>query len=137
VGNNRYTVSLRIQAPCSDPALFASPVLVDTVKAHIGEEPIVNAYGGVITYPGANSQRIHREHPLLFTNDQFHQRLAAYAINVLIPLVDLDEQPGGTPWCEGTHRIPAEARWQGLSKLVYAKRGDALPLPRIMKLGGV
>jgi tetratricopeptide (TPR) repeat protein len=137
VGNKRYTVPLRMQAPFSDPALFASPMLIDMLKVHMGEEPIVNAYGGVITYPGANSQHIHREHPLLFTEDTYNAALPAYAVNVLIPLLDLDEQLGGTQVWEGTHRLGGDERWQGPSKVVHAQQGDALVLDYRVYHGGM
>lgn len=137
VGNKRYTVPLRMSAPFSDPALFANPTLIDMLEVHMGEQPIVNAYGGVITYPGANSQHIHREHPLLYTNDQYNAGLPAYAVNVLIPLVDLDEQLGGTQIWEGTHRLAGDERWQGPSKVVYARQGDAVVLDYRVYHGGM
>lgn len=128
VGNKRYTVPLRMNAPFSDPALFAPPVLMDLLREQMGEDPIICAYGGVITYPGANSQHVHREHPLLFSNDDTNVQLPLYAANLLIPLTDIDEQLGGTQVWEGTHRLRSDQTWQGPSKVIHARMGDAIAL---------
>jgi tetratricopeptide (TPR) repeat protein len=128
VGNKRYTFPLRVIKPFNEPAIFANDVLINLLTEHMGQRPIINAYGAVVTYPGANSQHVHREHPLLFIEDQHNIGLPAQAVTVLIPLVNLNESLGGTQFWPGTHKLGAEAVWEGPSTVLYAQKGDALLL---------
>jgi tetratricopeptide (TPR) repeat protein len=137
VGNKRFTVPLRMTAPFTDLSLFANRTLLDMIEQQMGEPPIICAYGGVITYPGANSQHVHREHPLLFNDDRYNAHLPMYAANLLIPLTDMDEQLGGTQVWEGTHRYGAEDKWKGPSKVIYARKGDAIALDYRTYHGGM
>jgi ectoine hydroxylase-related dioxygenase (phytanoyl-CoA dioxygenase family) len=126
VGNKRFTVPLSVQAPFSDTDLIANPVMMDLLAEVMGVPPIVNAFGSVVTFAGANSQHIHREHPLLFASNDANADLPTIAVTVLIPLVDLDESKGGTQLWEGTHKKVELDEPEGESTIVYTKAGSAL-----------
>jgi tetratricopeptide (TPR) repeat protein len=137
VGNKRYTVPLRMQAPFNEPELFGNRVLMDIMTRVMGQRPIICAYGGVVTYPGANSQHVHREHPLLFTEDRQNLGLPPHAFNVLIPLMDLDESLGGTQVWESTQTLGSPEQVEGPSKIIYAQKGDAVVLDYRVFHGGM
>ncbi len=50
-------------------------------------------------------QHIHRDHPALFAEaGRLSDILPPYALTVVVPLVDLDEETGTTALWEGSHR---------------------------------
>ena len=137
VGDKRFTVPIRIKPPFNDPALFANPVLLNLLTQVMGARPILNAFGGVMTLPGARMQHVHREHPLLFSADEANRNLPTYAVTVLLPLIDLDEESGGTQLWEGTHRIPGGEKWQGEPSVIYTEAGSTLTFDYRLYHGGM
>ena len=128
VGDKRFTVPIRIQPPFNDPAVYANPVLINMLTEIMGEKPMLHAFGGVVTHSGARMQHVHREHPMLFNTDAANGAVPTYAVNVLIPLMDLDEEAGGTQFWHGTHKLPESAHWKGDSEVVYTNAGSSLVL---------
>lgn len=126
VGNKRYTVPLRIQAPFNDPRLWANPVLLDLLTEVMGARPILNAFGSVVTYAGANTQHVHREHPLLFEDVEANRGLPTHAVTILVPLVDLNEELGGTQLWEGTNKAVEIDEPEGEPTVVYTRKGSML-----------
>lgn len=137
VGDKRFTVPIRVKPPFNNPNLFANPVLMDILTEAMGEKPVLSAFGAVVTRQGARAQHIHREHPLLFHNDAVNVQLPCYAVNVLFPLIDLDEEAGGTQVWERTHLTEEDYQWQGESTKCYTKTGSALCLDYRVYHGGM
>ncbi len=126
VGDKRLTVPIRMRAPFDDPAIYANPAILNLLTEAMGEKPVLHAFGAVVTYKGAKMQHVHREHPLLFASDTANAALPTYAVTVLMPLVDLTEQLGGTQLWPGTQLLPADAEWEGDPTIVYTKAGSTL-----------
>lgn len=126
VGDKRFTVPIRLQKPFDNPNVYANPVLLDTLTRVMGEKPVLHAFGSVTTYEGARMQHVHREHPLLFHTDAGNANVPCYATTILIPLIDLDEEAGGTQLWEGTHTTARDESWQGDPHIFYTKAGSAL-----------
>ena len=126
VGDKRFTVPIRLQAPFDNPGVYANPVLLETLQRVMGEKPVLHAFGSVTTYEGARMQHVHREHPLLFNSDAGNANVPCYASTILIPLIDLDEEAGGTQLWEGTHMTAKSASWEGDPLVFYTKAGSAL-----------
>ena len=137
VGDKRFTVPIRMKAPFNDPALFANPVIMDMLTTAMGEKPIINAFGAVETRAGAKMQHVHREHPLLFRSDDVNAVIPTYAVTMLIPLIDLDEEAGGTQLWEKTHKLPTGEKWQGDPSVVYTRAGSALTFDYRVYHGGM
>lgn len=137
VGDKRFTIPVRLQAPFDNPAVYANPVLLDMLTKVMGEKPVLHAFGSVTTYAGARMQHIHREHPLLFHSDAGNANVPCYATTILIPLIDLDEEAGGTQFWEGTHRTARDERWSGDPQVAYTRAGSALILDYRTYHGGM
>lgn len=137
VGDKRFTVPIRVKPPFNNPNLFANPVIMDLLTQAMGAKPVLSAFGAVVTRKGARMQHIHREHPLLFTNDEVNVQLPCYAVNILFPLIDLDEEAGGTQVWERTHRTEEDHQWEGESTKVYTKAGSAFVLDYRVYHGGM
>ncbi|MFM6951120.1 MAG: phytanoyl-CoA dioxygenase family protein [Novosphingobium sp.] len=126
VGDKRFTVPIRLQQPFDNPSVYANPTLLEVMTRVMGEKPVLHAFGSVTTYEGARMQHVHREHPLLFHSDAGNANVPCYASTILIPLIDLDEEAGGTQLWEGTHMSARDANWEGDPHIFYTKAGSAL-----------
>lgn len=126
VGDKRFTVPIRLQKPFDNPNVYANPVLLDALTRVMGEKPVLHAFGSVTTYEGARMQHVHREHPLLFHTDAGNANVPCYATTILIPLIDLDEEAGGTQLWEGTHTTARDQNWEGDPHIFYTRAGSAL-----------
>ena len=60
----------------------------------------------VVSEPGSETQHLHIDHPHLFGDNPAGSTLPPHAVTVLIPLVDIDEEIGGTEIVKGSHRVP-------------------------------
>lgn len=126
VGDKRFTVPIRLQEPFDSPSVYANSVLLDTLTRVMGEKPVLHAFGSVTTYEGARMQHVHREHPLLFHSDPGNANVPCYATTILVPLIDLDEEAGGTQLWEGTHMTRRDEEYEGDPHIFYTKAGSAL-----------
>ena len=101
------------------PALFANPVLMNFLSPLLGDELMrLGGVTAVASFPGAEMQHIHRDHQQLFHEfSQIGPALPLYAVNVSIPLIDIDSVTGPTGIWPGSHRWPeqqeATRRWHG------------------------
>jgi ectoine hydroxylase-related dioxygenase (phytanoyl-CoA dioxygenase family) len=76
-----------------------------------------------VSHPGAPQQHPHRDHDHLFPHPGVATNLPIYAVNVAVPLIDVDMETGPTGVWLGSHR------W-GQRVAVQANSMTALPLQR-------
>jgi len=91
----------------------------------------------VTALPGAEDQPIHLDHPPLFeAAPHLTNSIPPYAVTMVVPLVDIDEQTGTTAIWEGSHKKSddqnSEDRFRLLSRLMQEPDYSmaARPLPR-------
>jgi ectoine hydroxylase-related dioxygenase (phytanoyl-CoA dioxygenase family) len=133
VGDHRFMITVDIQAPFNDPQLFDNPNLTPILRGLLGDQCLISSFGSVVTFPGADAQPIHFDHPPLFYDESMCVALPPHAITMVVPLVDLTEQTGSTAIWEGSHRkVGARDQLRQLmnvpdfegSVTPMAKRGD-------------
>lgn len=134
VGDHRFMITVDVEPPFDAPQLFDNPDLQPIFRELIGHQYLISSFGSVVTFPGADPQPIHFDHPPLFESESDCVGLPPYAITMVVPLVDLDETTGSTAIWEGTHRqtgvrerlhdLMTNPDWEGAS-IPYAKKGDA------------
>lgn len=127
VGEKRYEVLLTLRGALADPMLFANPLLYPVLTTALGKDMRVSGVTAVVSYPGAQIQHIHADHPQLFEGDAVSVALPSYGINVAVPLIDVDRTIGPTAICLGSHRWPQE-RTATLEELTVVdfQRGDCV-----------
>lgn len=103
VGAGRYMVTLSLEPPFDRPEIFASPPLLAVARATLGVDVTINSLTAVIALPGAEAQRPHVDHAMLFPSDESASMAAPpYALTAIIPLLDLDDSTGSTEvWPRG------------------------------------
>lgn len=130
VGDGRYMVTLDLDPPFDRPELFASPPLVAIARATLGVDAIINSLAVVISMPGAEAQRVHVDHSMLFPGDETASMAAPpYALTAIIPLLDLDALTGSTEvWPRGP-LMPTPDSWTSKlpgSTVLPLSLGDAV-----------
>jgi ectoine hydroxylase-related dioxygenase (phytanoyl-CoA dioxygenase family) len=103
VGDGRYMVTLNLTPPFDRPEIFASPPLLAIARATLGVDVIINSLTVVIALPGAEAQRPHVDHRMLFPSDEAASMTAPpYALTAIVPLLDLSSTTGSTEvWPRG------------------------------------
>jgi hypothetical protein len=112
-GDGRFEVTLRMSGAFLRPDVFANPVLRGVLAPLLGADMQLNSFVVVVSYPGAPMQEIHRDHGHLFVNEpSLGPSLPVYAVNCVVPLIDVDMQIGPTGVWPGSHRWPTPIKAQ-------------------------
>jgi Phytanoyl-CoA dioxygenase (PhyH) len=110
VGNSRFEMVMRL-AGAFDARVYANPVLLRFLAPLIGQDMRLSGVSAVAAYPGADRQHVHRDAGHLFADYRVGPTLPTYAINVAVPLIDVD------------HTIGPTAIWPGHPSLHRRHRG--------------
>lgn len=108
LGDKRYMLTVRLEDPFSDPAVLGVPMVLPIIRNLLGDDCVLGAYTSVISLPGSKNQRLHKDHPALFPDTQWHHTLPSFAIQIIIPLVPLNELTGTTRFFKGSHRVSSD-----------------------------
>jgi Phytanoyl-CoA dioxygenase (PhyH) len=129
VGDGRFEIALRLTGVFGQPGLFANPILVNLLAPLLGGDLMrLGSVTAVASFPGSAIQHVHRDHQQLFHEfAQIGPALPLYAVNVSIPLIDIDAITGPTGIWPGSHRWPEniEARPEGMVSIPF-QRGDCV-----------
>ena len=123
VGRARYDTTLRMTGTFGRPDVFANPLLLKFLRPLLGKDMRLNSFTAVASYPGAPEQAPHRDHDHLFPQPGVAPNLPIYAVNVAVPLIDVDLVTGPTGVWLGSHR-------SGRAIAVQSKDMVASPLQR-------
>lgn len=132
VGDQRFMITVDVKGAFNDPRLYANQTLLPILRELLSDAMRVASFGSVVALPGAQEQAIHLDHPPLFGVDD--DGLPAYALTMVVPLIDLSPKTGTTAIWEGSHR--GSDRFKLLRRLMkspdfsnasyaYARQGDA------------
>ena len=103
VGDRRFLVPIDLSGGFGDPFLYANPVVVALVRETLEPDAILEAYGAIVSLAGSAAQDVHRDSPLLFSND-ISPLLPAHALNFGIPLIEMNDTHGTTALYPRSHR---------------------------------
>jgi phytanoyl-CoA dioxygenase PhyH len=129
VGDARYEIAPRMRGAFGNPGVFANPLLCRFLVAELSNTMRLSGFTVVVSYPGAGLQHIHRDHTHLFAEPGISRNLPPYAINVAVPLIDVDALTGPTGVWPGSHLWP-EGPMPAADTIttVALQRGDCLLL---------
>jgi hypothetical protein len=128
VGRARYDITLRMTEAFGAPDTFANGLLLKFLRPLLGEDMRLTNLTLVVAHPGAPLQHGHRDHGHLFLQPGVGPNLPIYAVNVAVPLIDVDLKTGPTGVWLGSHRSEQTmARASALTACAW-QRGDCLLL---------
>jgi hypothetical protein len=129
VGGSRYDITLRMTGAFGSPQVFANGLLLKILRPLLGRGMHLSNFTSVVSYPGAPKQHPHRDCSHLFEGPDVGPNLPVYAINVAVPLIDVDLETGPTGVWLGSHRLPQTATVQDSTMTTCAlQRGDCVML---------
>lgn len=105
----RAQVPVAIDGPVANPEFFAPPSALALVREVLGDDIVVGELGVVITHPGAGPQELHRDSHFLFGGQDVDVAMPPFAMNLLVPLIDVAPGTGSTDYWPGSHKVIDEA----------------------------
>jgi hypothetical protein len=137
VGADRYDIGLRMTGAFGCTDVFGNPILLKILRKLIGRNLHLINFTTVVSYPGTPQQRPHRDYPHLFDHADVGPDLPIYAINVAVPLIDVDLETGPTGVWLGSHRMTKNAAVKDSDmKQCAFQRGDCMLLDyRVLHAG--
>lgn len=119
------------------PDLYANPFIMELIRELLGDDCLLGSFCVVVAFPGAEAQHIHRDHPLLFGDPSLDVAIPPYAINVMVPLVDLTVQTGPTRVWPTSHHVWSDTEASALpSEDVIAPSGSCCLMDYRLLHGG-
>jgi hypothetical protein len=128
VGGSRYELILPMIGTFGEPEVFANALLIRFLAPLIGRDLHLNSFTAVISHPGAPQQRVHRDYPHLFFEPGVGPSLLVHAVNVVVPLIDVDMETGPTGVWLGSHRMQGLAVDPKSITVCPMRRGDCIVL---------
>jgi ectoine hydroxylase-related dioxygenase (phytanoyl-CoA dioxygenase family) len=129
VGGARYDIVVPMSGAFGDAAVFANDRLLQLVEPLLDGDMHLSNFSVVVSHPGATTQHPHRDSEHLFADPAVGPNLPVYAVNVAVPLIDVDLRTGPTGVWLGSHRIASGVAMNRESMTVAAlQRGDCMLL---------
>ncbi len=126
VDEKRLMITLNLEPPFNTPLLYANSFVLPIIEAQLGDNCTLGSVGAVVSLPGAPDQHIHRDHPLLFGDDKIDLMLPSYATMMLVPLVEMNTEVGGTKVWKGSHKVSFPEALKMKSDLSVVRPGSCL-----------
>jgi ectoine hydroxylase-related dioxygenase (phytanoyl-CoA dioxygenase family) len=139
VGNRRYMVPLRLRPPFTDARLFGNPMLMGVLTELLGPNRILFGVGAVVSLPGSEDQHVHSDLGRwgLFGDATTEGDLPAFAITIIAPLVDMNEETGTTRVYPGSHRMTKDDLQTAVPEDHVVRAGDVLLMDYRLHHGGL
>jgi ectoine hydroxylase-related dioxygenase (phytanoyl-CoA dioxygenase family) len=129
VGGGRYDITLRMTGAFGRTEVFANGLLLQFLRPLLGRDMHLSNFTAVVSHPGAPQQRSHRDSAHLFSEPGVGPGLPVYAVNVAVPLIDVDLETGPTGVWLGSHRLGQTGVVLGRDMTVCPLlRGDCMAL---------
>jgi hypothetical protein len=128
VGALRYDIVVRMTGAFGNPEVFANTRLLRLLEPLVGSAMQLSNFSVVVSHPGATTQHEHRDHGHLFPDSGLGPGLPVYAVNVAVPLIDVDVRTGPTGVWLGSHRLPGLDVHRDAMTTPSFRRGDCMLL---------
>jgi ectoine hydroxylase-related dioxygenase (phytanoyl-CoA dioxygenase family) len=103
VGKRRFMIPVKLSGHFGNPQVFANPYVAALIRRILEPDPILEAFGAVVSLSGSEAQHVHADAPHLFTSE-LSLMLPAHALTFALPLVEMNDFHGTTAIWPGSHR---------------------------------
>jgi ectoine hydroxylase-related dioxygenase (phytanoyl-CoA dioxygenase family) len=128
VGDARYDIALRMTGAFGRTDVFANNLLLKFLRPLLGTDMHLNSFTVVVSHPSASQQRAHRDYPQLFFEPGVGPNMPVHAVNVVVPLIDVDIETGPTGVWLGSHRYEGVDVQSEPMAVCSLQRGDCMLL---------
>src|SRR3984893_14273097 len=128
VGGARCDITLPMAGAFGDSDPVAEPRPLQCPGPVLGNGFQLSNFTAVVSHPGAPIQHIHRDSGHLFAEALVGPDLPVYAVNVAVPLIDVDTRTGPTGVWLGSHRWPSAVAPIETMTVAAWQRGDCMLL---------
>lgn len=108
IGDKRYMITLEVKGSMNSPSIYAPPMLTALLEDMLGEEFNIGGINAAVSLPGAEDQRLHKDHPALFPDQGRDFHSPPFAVSMLIPLIEMTPEMGPTRVVKGSHMLSSE-----------------------------
>ena len=128
VGDGRFEIAMRMTGLFGKPDLFANRIVLNFLGQLLGGNLMrLGSMTVVASFPGAAVQHIHRDHAQLFQEfANIGPNLPIFAVNVSVPLIDIDQTTGPTGIWPGSHRWTTNDPPRESMVSIPFQRGDCI-----------
>ncbi len=105
IGDKRFQVTIDIAPPYNATSLYGNGLVVPLMRRLLGKYCTLGCFTSAMSLPGAEDQRLHKDHKDLFYDDPDAKPIPSFAVTTMVPLVDLNETVGTTRVKKGTHKM--------------------------------
>ncbi len=113
VGHRRYMATVTVTGPFASPGLLLNPKVYPIIRRLLGDDCVLGSFGVVVSFPGAEAQHIHRDSDVLFPeNLALSAQVPPHALTLVVPLVDLTPETGGTRIWPGSQGLSSTLRFE-------------------------
>jgi tetratricopeptide (TPR) repeat protein len=113
LGDKRYMLTVDLDELFGSDAVLNNPIVMPVLRRVLGDACVLGAFTAVISLPGSRDQRLHKDHPPLFPDTEWHHTLPSFAAQIIVPLIPLNQVSGTTRVYKGTHRTSTSTAEDG------------------------
>lgn len=124
IGDKRYQVTIDIVPPYNAASLYGNGLILPLMRSLLGKYCTLGCFTSAMSLPGAEDQRLHKDHKDLFYDDPDAQPIPSFAVTTMVPLVDLNETVGTTRVKKGTHKLTTKESESRPYQTPLTKVGD-------------
>ena len=127
VGDRRRMYLQALESPYDDPRIYANSLILPALADLLGPNCVISTHSLVVALPGAAAQQMHRDNALPFDTDPASGVIPPLALNLAIPLLDLDATTGTTAVHVGSHHKLRPTSTFGFenAEQAWLRKGDA------------
>ncbi len=107
-GDRRTLVTLELDGGFGRPTFYANPWVYSIAASILGDSFILGHLALILSRPGSEDQFVHRDTPSLFGNGHYDAFMPTVGVAMVLPLISLDGNNGGTRVWPGTHRVSSD-----------------------------
>ncbi len=105
LGGKRFMLTMELDDTFGDEEIVASSLMLPFLEKMLGDECLLNAYTSVISLPGSAPQAVHKDHAALFYEHGWNFSHPSFAVQLVIPLLELNQVTGATRVYKRSQRL--------------------------------
>lgn len=108
VGDKRFMLTPELDSVFGSDELLACRPILKFMQSILGEEYTLSSCTAVMSFPGSAPQLVHKDHSALFPERGWSFPVPPFAVQLIVPLLELNDRHGTTRVFKGTQQVEPE-----------------------------